>query len=149
LGTEFHSEKIPRNTLGTVSVIPRKKALIPRHSEFRGGANSEARNGTERNGIPRKRFVGVHVNEPPKKSTIATSPLFSFHSLCTFLLPSYEVHNTLLYHPSCRPDLETGIDAVIPPVTHSAPQPAAQRLCTYIRRRKSILSSLLFFQHKS
>jgi hypothetical protein len=44
---EFHSEKIPRNRLGTVSVIPRKKVLIPRHSEFRGRANSEARNGTE------------------------------------------------------------------------------------------------------
>jgi hypothetical protein len=47
LGMEFHSEKIPRNRLGTVSVIPRKKVLIPRHSEFRGRANSEARNGTE------------------------------------------------------------------------------------------------------
>jgi hypothetical protein len=33
LGTEFRSEKIPRNRLGTVSVIPRKKVLIPRHSE--------------------------------------------------------------------------------------------------------------------
>jgi hypothetical protein len=51
LGTEFRSEKIPRNRLGTVSVIPRKKALIPRHSEFRGRANSEARNGTERKGM--------------------------------------------------------------------------------------------------
>ncbi len=50
LGTEFRSEKIPRNRLGTVSVIPRKKLLIPRYSEFRGRANSEAQNGTERNG---------------------------------------------------------------------------------------------------
>ncbi len=41
LGTEFHSEKIPRNRLGTVSVIPR-------HSEFHGRANSEAR--MEQNG---------------------------------------------------------------------------------------------------
>jgi hypothetical protein len=47
LGTEFRSEKIPRNRLGTVSVIQRKKVFIPRHSEFRGTANSEARNGTE------------------------------------------------------------------------------------------------------
>ncbi len=47
LGTEFRSEKIPRNRLGTVSVIPRKKVLIPRHSEFRGRANSEGRNGRE------------------------------------------------------------------------------------------------------
>ncbi len=57
LGTESRSEKIPRNRLGTVSVIPRKKVLIPRHSEFRGKANSEARNGTERNGIPREKIV--------------------------------------------------------------------------------------------
>jgi hypothetical protein len=48
LGTEFRSEKIPRNRLGTVSVIPRKKVLFPRYSEFCGRANSEARNGTER-----------------------------------------------------------------------------------------------------
>ncbi len=47
LGMEFRSEKIPRNRLGTVSVIPRKKVLIPRFSEFRGRAISEARNGTE------------------------------------------------------------------------------------------------------
>jgi hypothetical protein len=48
LGTEFCSEKFLRNRLGKVSVIPRKKVLIPRHSEFRGRAISEARNGTER-----------------------------------------------------------------------------------------------------
>jgi hypothetical protein len=60
LGTEFCSEKITRNRLGTVSVIPRKKVLIPRHSEFRGRANFEARKGTERKGIPRKmKFYGT------------------------------------------------------------------------------------------
>jgi hypothetical protein len=47
LGTEFRSEKIPRNRLGKVSVIPQKKALIPRHSEFHERANSEVRNGME------------------------------------------------------------------------------------------------------
>jgi hypothetical protein len=57
LRTEFRTEKIPRNRLGTISVIPRKKVLIPRHSEFRGRANSEARNGTERNRIPQKHEV--------------------------------------------------------------------------------------------
>jgi hypothetical protein len=46
LGTEFCSEKIPRNRLGTVSIIPRKKVLIPRHSKFRGRPSSEAQNGT-------------------------------------------------------------------------------------------------------
>ena len=63
LGTEFRSEKIPRNRLGMVSVIPRKKALIPRHSEFRGRANSDARNGTERNGMPRKRLVLQNISK--------------------------------------------------------------------------------------
>ncbi len=56
LGTEFRSEKTPRNRLGTVSVIPRKKMLIPGHSEFRGRANSEAWNGTEWNKILRKKW---------------------------------------------------------------------------------------------
>jgi hypothetical protein len=32
LGTEFRSEKIPRNRLGMVPIISRKKAFIPRHS---------------------------------------------------------------------------------------------------------------------
>jgi hypothetical protein len=45
LGTEFRSEIIPRHRLGTVSVILLKKVLIPRHSQFRGRTNSEARNG--------------------------------------------------------------------------------------------------------
>ncbi len=47
LTQEFRSEKIPRNGLGMVSAIPRKKVVIPRHSEFYGRVNSEARNGTE------------------------------------------------------------------------------------------------------
>jgi hypothetical protein len=47
LATEFFSEKIPRNRLGTVYVIPRKKVLIPRNSEVYGRFNSEARKGTE------------------------------------------------------------------------------------------------------
>ena len=57
IAMEFRVEKIPRNRLGMVSVIPRKKGLIPRHSEFRGRASSEARNGMERNEIPRKKLV--------------------------------------------------------------------------------------------
>jgi hypothetical protein len=45
LAAEFRSEKIPRNRLGTASVIPRKKVLIPRHSEVYGRVYSEAQNG--------------------------------------------------------------------------------------------------------
>ncbi len=45
LAAEFRSEKIPRNRLGTASVIPRKIVLIPRHSEVYGKVYSEARNG--------------------------------------------------------------------------------------------------------
>jgi hypothetical protein len=47
LGTEFCSQKILRNRLGTVSVIPRKKVLIVRHSEVNGRVNYDARNRTE------------------------------------------------------------------------------------------------------
>ncbi len=77
LGTEFRTEKIPRNRLGTISVIPRRKVLIPRHSKFRGRANSEARNGTERNGIPRKNEVLRNSHGLYDYSDIkpATSPL--------------------------------------------------------------------------
>jgi hypothetical protein len=45
LGTEFRSEKIPRNRLGTISVIPRKKVLIPNSAE-----EPIPKLGTERNG---------------------------------------------------------------------------------------------------
>ncbi len=45
LATEFRSEKIPRNRLGTASVIPRKKVLIPRYSKAYWRDYSEARNG--------------------------------------------------------------------------------------------------------
>ncbi len=57
VGNGIWLENIPRNRLGTVSVIPQKKVLIPRHSVFRGRANSKARNVTERNVIPRKTEV--------------------------------------------------------------------------------------------
>jgi hypothetical protein len=40
--------KIPRNRLGMVSVIPRKKVLIPGHSKVHGRVNSKTRNETER-----------------------------------------------------------------------------------------------------
>jgi hypothetical protein len=55
LGREFRSEKIPRNRLGMISVIPLRK-----HS-FRGIPSSAEepipKLGTERNGIPRKKLV--------------------------------------------------------------------------------------------
>ncbi len=48
LGMEFRKENLPRNRIGTVSVIPWKKVLILRHSEFRRR--------TECNGILRKKL---------------------------------------------------------------------------------------------
>ncbi len=75
LGTEFSSEKIPRNRLGMISVIPRKKVLIPRHSEFRGRANSEAPNGTERNGIPRKNEVLRNSHRPASMITLTSNTI--------------------------------------------------------------------------
>ncbi len=57
LGTEFRSEKIPRNRLGTVSVIMRKNALIPSSAE-----EPIWKFGTERNGIPRRKFFFFFFN---------------------------------------------------------------------------------------
>ncbi len=65
LGTEFLSEKIPRNRLGTDSIFAGKEVLIPRQSEFCERTNSEARNGTERNsatGIPREKNMTLAVD---------------------------------------------------------------------------------------
>ncbi len=45
LAAEFCSKIIPRNRLGTAYVIPRKKVLIPRHSEVYKRVSTEARNG--------------------------------------------------------------------------------------------------------
>ncbi len=70
LRTEFRSEKIPRNRLGTVSVIPRKKVLIPRHSEFHGRTNSEARNGTELNSAKKWSFKSPWSLWWPLQSTL-------------------------------------------------------------------------------
>jgi hypothetical protein len=103
LGTEFRSEKIPRNRLGTVSVIPRKKVLIPRYSEFRGRANSEARNGTkERSGIPRKNEVlrnrlNIEQNDFNQGGgNQFLTVFFGFFHVCTVL------YSTLLHLPPLR-----------------------------------------------
>ncbi len=47
LGIEFRLKKIPRNGLGSVSVIPQKKVLIPSFAE-----EPTPKLGTEWNGIP-------------------------------------------------------------------------------------------------
>jgi hypothetical protein len=58
LGTEFHSEKFRGIDSERFPLFRgRKCSFRGMHSEFRGRANSEARNGTERNGIPRKNEV--------------------------------------------------------------------------------------------
>ncbi len=51
LGTEFRSEKIPRNRLGMVSVIPRKKVLIPPRGIPSSAEEPIPKFGTERNGM--------------------------------------------------------------------------------------------------
>jgi hypothetical protein len=62
LATEFRSEKIPRNRLGMVSFIPRKKVLIPRHSKFYGRVNSEARHG--RKWDEKNKFYKILLQQP-------------------------------------------------------------------------------------
>jgi hypothetical protein len=48
LGTEFRSQKIPRHRLGSVSIIPWKKVLIPRNI-LRSMEESIPKLGTEQN----------------------------------------------------------------------------------------------------
>jgi hypothetical protein len=73
LATEFRSEKIPRNSLGTDSVIPRKKVLIPtefripRKSPFR----SSERNGTEFRGKIVFRNSQKNDLSVPQKSSLS------------------------------------------------------------------------------
>jgi hypothetical protein len=55
LAAEFRSEKIPQNSLGTACVIPRKKVLIPRHSEVT--EESIPKLGTEGNGMKKISFT--------------------------------------------------------------------------------------------
>ncbi len=62
LGTEFRSEKIPRNKLGTVSVIPRKKVLNPSSAE---------------EPIPK---LGTEWNEIPRTCTASMITLTALHS---------------------------------------------------------------------
>ncbi len=59
LGTEFRSEKIPRNRLGMVSVIPRKKVLIPRGipSSAEEPIPKHGQNRTERNSAEKDSFT--------------------------------------------------------------------------------------------
>ncbi len=47
VGNGISFQKIKRNRLGTVFVIPRKKVLFPRHSKVYGRVNSEGWNGIE------------------------------------------------------------------------------------------------------
>ena len=62
--------------------------LIPKHSEFRGRANSEARNETERDGIPRK-------NEGLRNSLNTVKNDFNQGGGNQFLRPLQELPETL------------------------------------------------------
>ncbi len=100
LGTEFRSEKIPRNRLRTVSVIPRKKALIPRYSEFRGRANSEVRNGTERNVIPRKKLVLRNSSKITWQNDLSVHQKSSFLPLLLKYSAFFEISNVVVIQVS-------------------------------------------------
>ncbi len=92
LAMEFRSEKIPRNRLGMDSVIPRKKVVIPRHSEVyrKSQFRSSERNNQQRvfvpdmlrNGIPGWFLLrGMVCNGIPRVrfyfcSTVQNSQLF-------------------------------------------------------------------------
>ncbi len=75
--TVFRSEKIQRIRLRTVFIIPRKKALIPRHSEFSGRANSKARNGKEWNSAKKISFTKQQQNNWTKWIVCTSKVVFS------------------------------------------------------------------------
>jgi hypothetical protein len=57
VGNEFRPKKIAWNRQGTATVIPRKKVLIPRHSEVYGAEESIPKLGTERNDMKKISFT--------------------------------------------------------------------------------------------
>jgi hypothetical protein len=72
------------------SVIPRKKLLIPRHSEVYGRVNSEARNGRKwhekisftKNPAPENGTDGMYLSETCFETEFCKSlPLFFFHGM--------------------------------------------------------------------
>jgi hypothetical protein len=81
-----------------VSVIPRKKVLIPRHSEFRGRANSEARNGAEF----RKKMKFYGTDQILNKITLNQGGGNQFLTGGFFGFFLYVLYSTLLHHPLCR-----------------------------------------------
>jgi hypothetical protein len=81
LATEFRSEKIPRNSLGTDSVIPRKKVLIP--TEFRIPRKSPFRS-SERNGIPRKNSFPELTEIVSQSDEKRTTIVYQLFDNCSF-----------------------------------------------------------------
>ncbi len=87
MSTEFGFEKIPRNRLGMVFVIPRKKVLIPRNSEVYERVNSEARNGLElheklvltKNSAPANRIESMILSTKCFGTEFRELLLFLFH----------------------------------------------------------------------
>jgi hypothetical protein len=92
LATEFRSEKIPRNRLGMASVIPRKKVLIPRHSEVCRRVNSEARNG-------RKWHEKISSAKNPAPANRIDSTKYIYIQSTTVCVPLSEL---VLSHPLFR-----------------------------------------------
>ncbi len=69
LPLEFRSEKIPRNRLGKVFVIPRNKVPIPCGSEYFGRVHSVTQNETERNEFPFREIMKFY--EAANKSRLS------------------------------------------------------------------------------
>ncbi len=80
LPSKFRSEKIPRNRLGMVFVIPRNKVLIPCDSEYFGRVHSITRNGTGFREI-------LKFKEAPEK--VVFSQVFSLPKMIRNGIPRY------------------------------------------------------------
>jgi len=88
VGNGISFRKIPRNRLGTESVIPRKKVLIPTEFQVPRKSLFRARKGAEQNGIPRKKRVFRNSQNIFKKWFVLT--------------PNVVVSDTIFEICSCR-----------------------------------------------
>jgi hypothetical protein len=93
LAMEFSYEKIPRNRLGMVFIILRKKVVISRHSEVYERVNSEARNGTEWHGK-----IGFPKNPAPVNSVFLSETCFrtEFREFASFFVSRYRTPSFFL-----------------------------------------------------
>jgi hypothetical protein len=102
LATEFRSKTSPWNRLKTVSIIPRKKVLIPRSAE-----ELIPKLRTKWNGNTQKKFVLRYSQNNLTKLFVRTSKVVKcfgteFRKFASIFVPRNEVPSCFLFHGMVR-----------------------------------------------